>query len=78
MHPIEHAGQDSVPEPDIPLEVEHADHDLSLGVVAGEGEGPGVGQHGRPGDADSQYTPVLSRENIIGKVENKCSGKFSD
>ena len=59
VHPIEHAGQDSVPEPDIPLEVEHADHDLALGVVAGEGERPGVGEHGRPADADPQHTAVL-------------------
>ena len=62
VHPIEDTGQDAVPESRISLEVEDADHDLALGVVAGEGEGPGVSQHGRPGDADSQYTPVLSRE----------------
>ena len=51
-----------MPEPRVSLEVEDADHDLPLGVVAGQGEGPGVGQHGSPGHADPQYTPVLSEE----------------
>ena len=61
VHPIEDTGQDAVPEPRVSLEVQDTDHDLALGVVAGEGEGPGVGQHGGPGHADPQYTPVLRR-----------------
>ena len=59
VHPVEHAGQDPVPQPHVPLEVQDADHDLSLGVVAGQGEGTGVGQHGGPADTDPQHTAVL-------------------
>ena len=59
VHPVEDTGEDAVPEPDVPLEVEDADHDLALGVVAGECESAGVGEHGCPGDADPQHTAVL-------------------
>ena len=59
MHAVEHAGQHPVPQSHVPLEVQDADHDLALGVVAGQGEGPGVGEHGGPAHADPQHAAVL-------------------
>ena len=77
MHPVEHAGQDPVPQPHVPLEVQDADHDLALGVVAGQGEGPGVGEHGGPAHTHAQHTPVLLGGvlHIGGRVISQPGGR---
>ena len=50
-----------MPEPDLALEVEHADHDFALGVVAGRGQRASVGQHGRAGHGHAQHAAVRLR-----------------
>jgi hypothetical protein len=49
-----------MPEPDLALEVDDADHDLSLGVVARHGGGAAVAQHGGACVRHSHHAPVLT------------------
>ena len=68
MHPVEHRGQDGMPEADLALEVQHAHHDLALGVVARHRQGPGVGEHGAPGHGHAEDAAVLLRRVLdIGR-----------
>ena len=56
-----------MPEPDLPLEVEHTDHDLALRVVTGHGQGPTVAQHGAAGVRHSHHTTVLTHAVLKNK-----------
>ena len=61
VHAVEDRGQDGVPEAGLALEVEDADHDLALGVVASQGQSAGVREHGVACHADAQHGPILLR-----------------
>ena len=38
VHAVEHAREHRVPQPRLPLEVQHTHHVLALGVIAGHGQ----------------------------------------
>ena len=70
VHPVEDGGDDGVPEADLALEVEHADHDLALGVVARLGERARVREHRRARDRHAEHAAVslggvLEKEKIF-------------
>ena len=49
------------------LEVEYADADLALGVVAGGGEGARVAQHGGAAHRHAEHAAVLGANSIALK-----------
>lgn len=61
MHAVEYAGQNTVPQPCLSLEVQHAHHVLTLRVVAGLCQHAAVRQHGCSCHGHSHHRPVLVR-----------------
>ena len=59
MHPIEDRCDDRVPEPRVPLEVQHTDHNLALGVAASEGQRARHGEHGSARHRHAEHGAVL-------------------
>ncbi len=58
-----------MPEADLALEVKHADHDLALGVVAGDSQRAAVAEHRAARVRHAHHTAVLPQP-VLKRVQN--------
>ncbi len=59
-------SKNAVPEADLALEVEHADHDLALRVVTGDGQRAAVAQHRAACVRHTHHAAVLPQAVLQG------------